>query len=70
MLARLIEFIGCSPTTAIRTVTENPAAVLGLSQKTGSIRVGYDADLILLEEDWSVHTTVVAGHVVYLRNRD
>lgn len=70
MLARLIEFTGCSPTTAIRTVTENPAAVLGLNQKTGSIRIAYDADLILLEEDWSVHTTIVAGHVVYQRDRD
>lgn len=65
MLARLVAFTGCSPTTAIHTVTENAASVLGLGQKTGSIQAGYDADLVLLEEDWAVHTTIVAGRIVY-----
>lgn len=65
MLGRLVEFTGCSPAVAIRTVTENAASVLGLDKKTGSIRAGYDADLVLIEEDWSVHTTIVAGRVVY-----
>lgn len=67
MLTRLMEFTGCSQATAIRTVTENAAAVLGLDHKTGSIQVGYDADLVLLEDDLSVHTTVVAGEIVYQR---
>lgn len=65
MAARLAEFTGCGLTTAIRTVTENPARVLGLADRKGAIRVGYDADLVLLEDDLSVHTTIVAGKVVY-----
>ncbi len=70
ILARLIQFTGCSTATAIRTVTENAAAVLGLNKKTGSIAIGYDADLVLLNEDLSVHTTVVAGRVVYQSSGD
>jgi N-acetylglucosamine-6-phosphate deacetylase len=65
MAARLAEFTGCGLTTAIQTVTENPARVLGLADSKGAIRPGYDADLVLLEEDLSVHTTIVAGKVVY-----
>lgn len=70
ILARLVQFTGCSTATAIRTVTENAAAVLGIDTKTGAIAVGYDADLVVLEEDLSVHTTVVAGRVVYQNNGD
>lgn len=70
ILARLVQFTGCSTATAIRTVTENAAAVLGIDTKTGAIAVGYDADLVVLEEDLSVHTTVVAGQVVYQNNGD
>jgi len=65
MAARLMQFTGCSLPVAIRTVTENPARVLRLAEKKGSVRVGYDADLMLLNDDLSVHTTIVAGQVVY-----
>ena len=65
MAARLMRFTGCSLPVAIRTVTENPARVLGLAEKKGCVRAGYDADLVLLNDDLSAHTTIVAGHVVY-----
>ncbi len=65
MLARLIHATGCSLTTAVKTVTENPARALGLHDRKGSLKVGYDADIVLLNEDLSVHATIVAGRVVY-----
>lgn len=65
MLARLIEFTGCSLATAVRTVTENPAKVLGLEETLGSIAPGRRADLVILEPDLSVQATIVGGRVVY-----
>jgi N-acetylglucosamine-6-phosphate deacetylase len=50
---------------AIKTVTENPAKLLGLEDKKGAIAPGKDADLVLLEPDCSVHTTIVAGKIVF-----
>lgn len=70
MLARLVNVTGCSVATAIRTVTENAASVLGLSKTSGSIRTGYDADMVLLDEDLSVWATVVGGRIVYRRDND
>ena len=67
MLARLVRFTGCSPAAAIRTVTENPARILGLRQNKGRIAPGYDADLVLLDPGFSVSTTIVGGRVVYSR---
>lgn len=65
LLARLTRFTPCSPTEAIKTVTENAAQVLGLERSKGHIAPGYDADLVLLEKDLSVYATLVAGQVVY-----
>jgi len=65
MLARLVRFTGCSPAVAIRTVTENPAQILGLQQTKGRIAPGYDADLVLLDPDFSVSRTIVGGQVVW-----
>ncbi len=67
LLARLTQFTPCTPVEAIKTVTENAARVLGLGQTKGTIAPGYDADLVILENDLSVYATVVAGKVVYQR---
>jgi len=68
MVGRLMAFTGCSRAEAIQTVTENPARVLGLAKTKGRICTGYDADLVLVDEDVSVHTTIVGGKVVYQRS--
>jgi len=65
MLRRLIKFTKCPLDVAVRTVTENPAKVLGIDDKKGSIAPGKDADLVLLDPDISVLATIVAGNVVY-----
>lgn len=65
LLARLINFTDCPLDVAIKTVTENPAKLLGLEGKKGTIAPGKDADLVLLEPDCSVHTTIVAGKIVF-----
>ena len=70
LLTRLMRFTQCSLSEAIRTVTANPAQVLGLEKKKGSIALGYDADLVILEKDLSVNTTLVAGKIVYQRSAD
>ena len=65
ILERFIAFTDCPLDTAIRMVTQNPAGLLGLENKKGSIAVGKDADLILLDDNLSVHTTIVAGKIVF-----
>jgi len=65
MLEKFIAFTNCPLKTAIRMATQNPARLLGLENKKGSIAVGKDADLILLDDNLSVHTTIVAGKIVF-----
>jgi N-acetylglucosamine-6-phosphate deacetylase len=65
MLERFIGFTNCPLDTTIRMVTQNPAGLLGLQDKKGTITVGKDADLILLDDNLSIHTTIVTGKIVF-----
>ena len=65
LLQKIIVFTDCPLDLAITTVTQNPAGLLGLEDKKGTIAHGKDADLVLLDHDRSVHTTIVAGNIVF-----
>ncbi len=50
---------------AIKTVTVNPARLLGISQETGTIETGKKANLTVVNEDMDVFLTIVEGSIVY-----
>ena len=57
---------------ALRMVTINPAKILGVEERLGSLAPGKDADLILVkgrigwDTDAQVRLTMIDGHVVYV----
>lgn len=67
MVGRLMEIAGCGLETASRTASLNPSLSLGLGDRKGSIRVGGDADIVVLGEGLAVEFTIVGGRVVYRR---
>ena len=46
---------------AINSCTINPAKCLGIDKRKGRIGVGYDSDLVVLNDDYSVHQTYCLG---------
>ncbi len=62
---RFMTFTECSFETAINTVTINPARLLGIADRKGSIEVGKDADLLVWDEDNTVWATIINGKIVY-----
>jgi N-acetylglucosamine-6-phosphate deacetylase len=65
MLEKFISFTNCPLETAIRMATGNPARILGIKKNKGSIAIGNDADLVLLDDNLAVNTTIVAGKIVF-----
>ena len=65
ILKRFMKFTGVSLQEALKTVTLNPAKLLGIDDHKGYIKKGYDADIVLLNSDQSAAATLVAGNVVY-----
>jgi imidazolonepropionase-like amidohydrolase len=46
-----VDVIGMSPMEALKSLTSTPAEVFGLGERTGSIRPGRDADLVIFSAD-------------------
>lgn len=70
--AKSVGYSGLDPVRALRLVTLHPAQQLGVGDRVGSIEVGKDADLVLLDGDpLSVHSkvllTLVDGEVEFER---
>jgi imidazolonepropionase-like amidohydrolase len=72
---KVVKYGGVSESDALKMITLNPAKLLHLDDRMGSIRVGKDADLVL----WNDHplsvyalamTTWVDGVAYFDRERD
>ena len=50
---------GIPESDAVKMATETPARLMGLNK--GKIEVGYDADFILVDEDWKLISAVARG---------
>lgn len=50
---------------AINACTKNPADLLGLSDSKGRIKVGYDADITIISDDYKVIKTFGKGKIIY-----
>ncbi|MBS1511332.1 MAG: amidohydrolase family protein [Bacteroidetes bacterium] len=73
--AKSIKYGGMSEEDALKMVTLNPAKMLHIDSKVGSIKVGKDADLVLWNNDpLSIYavaqTTIVDGTIYFDRDKD
>lgn len=69
-IKNMVDYSGCSLPEAIAMAARNPARILGLEDKKGSISVGKDADLVVLDAKFSVLLTLRAGVEVYAKHQE
>lgn len=51
--------------TAVGMVTANPARIMGVERRKGALRKGFDADVVLFDNDVRIFRTIVNGKTVY-----
>ncbi len=73
--AKSIKYGGMSEIDALKMVTINPAKMLHIDNKVGSIKIGKDADLVLWSDNpLSIYavaqTTIVDGAIYFSREKD
>ena len=56
---------GVSLETAVKMASLNPARVMGVADRKGSLEVGKDADIVIFDENVNVAATIVCGRKVY-----
>ena len=62
-LANMVQHTAMTRTEAVDAVTRLPAQMLGI--KKGQLRQGYDADIVIFDEDFGIITTIVGGTIKY-----
>jgi len=61
----MIDWTGVSVSQAMNMASLNPARVLGLERRIGSIRAGKYANLAILDRDFNVLETIIRGEFVH-----
>jgi len=50
---------------AIKMASLNPSRAMGISNRLGSIAIGKEANLVILDEEANVFMTIVKGQIIY-----
>lgn len=59
------EYAGCDIKSAIKMTSENPAKHLKIFDRKGSISIGKDADIVVLDDQMDVFMTLCKGKIAY-----
>ncbi len=61
----MVQLVGVPLTDAVRMASLNGAKVLGLEHQKGILAVGKDADLVVMDNQFTVHATIYEGQIKY-----
>jgi len=64
-VGNIVRSAGCPLAQAVKMASLNPAVLIGVADRKGSLEPGKDADLVIIDEDVNVYLTMVKGRVVY-----
>ena len=65
LVSTMVKIAGCSISDAVRMLTANPAGVMGVLDRKGTIAPGKDADVVIFDEDINVRRTIINGNIIY-----
>ena len=65
LVRTMVQVAGCSIEDAVRMITENPARVMGISDRKGALKAGMDADVVIFDENVNINSTIINGKIVY-----
>lgn len=64
LIRTMVKGVGLSLCDAVKMITVNPLKALGSKLKKGEIKQGYDADLVIFDENINVKTVIAGGKIV------
>jgi N-acetylglucosamine-6-phosphate deacetylase len=67
-LKNTVKFSGLPLRKTLPMLTSTPARAVRVNGRKGELKPGFDADITVFHEDYTVHQTIVAGKTVYLHD--
>jgi len=61
----IVDLAGYPLADAVRMASLNPARLIGVDRRKGSLAPGMDADLIVIDDAVTIYLTMVRGRTVY-----
>lgn len=61
-IKNIIEITGCQINEAVKTVSYNPAKLLGVENQIGQLQVGNKADIVILSDKYQVKRAIINGN--------
>ena len=65
LIRTMITIGGCTLQQAVQMASLNPARVMGVADRKGSLEAGKDADIVIFGDNVEVFATIVSGRKVY-----
>lgn len=65
LIRTMTTLAGVTVEQAVKMASYNPARVMGIADRKGSLEVGKDADIVIFNDNVDVAATMVGGRVVY-----
>ncbi len=63
----VIEFADVDLSTAVMMASLNPARLLGIQKRKGSLEAGKDADIVIFDSGFNVKSTIINGNIIFNR---
>lgn len=65
LLKNLVKNAGISMSEAVKMLTATPARIMKVQNSKGRIEIGFDADLVIFDNEFEIKSTIVNGELVY-----
>jgi N-acetylglucosamine-6-phosphate deacetylase len=65
LVRTMISMGGVSLVDAIRMITKTPAEIMKIADHKGSLVAGKDADIVIFDENITIHSTMIKGKIIY-----
>ena len=65
LVRTMTNLAGIDLADAVRMASANPARMLGIDARKGSLAPGLDADIVLFDENITIAKTIISGNVIY-----
>ena len=69
LVRTMITIGGVTMEQAVRMASANPARVMGVLERKGTLEVGKDADIVIFDDNVNVAATIVCGRKVYMNEK-
>ncbi len=65
LVRNMVQLADVSLLEAVRMASTTPARIMGVNDRKGTLAVGHDADIVIFDDQLTIHSTIVSGEIIY-----